>query len=129
MESLDVVGAGRLAHPFPVDTGFFVFQPAGLEQHSYGHPRRHLFPVELVGATAMKIIVYSTPSCVYCKMLKEFLKKNSVPYEEKDVSADLKAREEMVTKSHQLGVPVVDIDGEIFVGFNRAEIAKKLGIK
>ena len=77
----------------------------------------------------MHIIVYSTPSCVYCKMLKEFLKKNSVSFEEKNVATDLAAREEMAAKSHQLGVPVIDIEGEIFVGFNRAEIAEKLGIK
>lgn len=62
-------------------------------------------------------------------MLKEFLKGHKVSYEERDVASDLKAREEMIRKSHQMGVPVVDIDGEIFVGFNRAEIARKLGIK
>ncbi|MEK7169265.1 MAG: glutaredoxin family protein [Patescibacteria group bacterium] len=75
-----------------------------------------------------KIIIYSTPSCVYCKMLKEFLNKNSVSYENKDVSSDLAAREEMIHKSHQMGVPVTDIDGEIFVGFARAEIAAKLNL-
>ena len=75
-----------------------------------------------------KVIIYSTPSCVYCKMLREFLNKNSVSYENKDVSSDLAAREEMIHKSHQMGVPVTDIDGEIFVGFARAEISKKLGL-
>ncbi len=77
----------------------------------------------------MKIIIYSTPSCTYCRMLKEYLKNHNVSYEEKDVAGDLKAREEMISKSHQMGVPVIDMDGEIFVGFNRAEIAKKLGLK
>jgi len=77
----------------------------------------------------MSIIVYSTPSCVYCKMLKKYLADNKVRYEEKNVLGDLEAREEILHKSHQMGVPVVDIEGEIFVGFNRAEIAKKLGIK
>jgi glutaredoxin len=62
-------------------------------------------------------------------MLKEYLKSRNVPYIEKDVEKDLKAREEMLARSHQAGVPVMDIDGEIFVGFNRAEIAKKLGIR
>lgn len=76
-----------------------------------------------------KIIIYSTPSCVYCKMLKEYLMSRNISYEEKDVATDLAAREEMIRKSHQMGVPVVDVDGEIFVGFNRAEIAKKLGIR
>lgn len=76
----------------------------------------------------MKIIIYSAPSCVYCKMLKDFLASRDIRYEEKDVASDLKAREEMIRKSHQTGVPVVDIEGEIFVGFNRAEIVKKLGL-
>lgn len=75
------------------------------------------------------ITVYSTPNCVYCRMLKEFLVKHHVEYQEKDIAIDQKAREEMAHKSHQMGVPVVDIDGEVFVGFNRAGIAKKLGIK
>ncbi len=74
------------------------------------------------------VIVYSTPSCVYCRMLKEFLKKHHVEYQEKNVAVDPEAREEMIHKSHQVGVPVVDIDGEVFVGFNRSGIAKKLGI-
>jgi len=76
-----------------------------------------------------KITIYSTPTCVYCKMTKEFLQKNHIPYEELNVAEDEKAREEMVQKSNQLGVPVIDIDGEIFVGFNRAELEKALGLK
>ncbi|MDP2696321.1 MAG: glutaredoxin family protein [bacterium] len=75
------------------------------------------------------VTIYSTPTCVYCKMAKEFFSKNNVQYQEFDVAQDQKAREEMVEKSHQLGVPVIDVDGEIFVGFNRAEIAKALDIK
>ncbi len=75
------------------------------------------------------IIVYSTPTCVYCKMAKDFFSKNSIKYKEINVVEDLKAREEMVNKSHQLGVPVIDIDGQIFVGFNRSELAKALEIK
>ncbi|MEK7554748.1 MAG: glutaredoxin family protein [Patescibacteria group bacterium] len=73
--------------------------------------------------------IYSTPTCVYCKMSKEFFKKNNIAYTEFDVANDDKAREEMIQKSHQLGVPVIDIDGEIFVGFNRSEIAKALGVQ
>ena len=74
------------------------------------------------------IIIYSTPTCVYCKMAKDFFAKNKITYKEFNVGEDLKAREEMVGKSHQLGVPVIDIDGEIFVGFNRSELAKALDI-
>lgn len=75
------------------------------------------------------VIIYSAPSCIYCKMLKDYLRSHNVSFTEKDVVGDLEAREEIIHKSHQMGVPVADIDGEIFVGFNRAEIAKKLGIK
>jgi glutaredoxin 3 len=75
------------------------------------------------------IIIYSTPTCVYCKMTKDFFAKNNVQYKELNVADDLKAREEMVKKSGQLGVPVIDIDGEIFIGFDRAGLAKALGIK
>lgn len=73
--------------------------------------------------------IYTTPACVYCKMAKEFFKKNGVSYEEFDVAQDLKAREEMVAKSQQLGVPVIDVNGEIIVGFDRAMLAQALGIK
>ncbi len=62
-------------------------------------------------------------------MAKEFFKKNGVEYEEHDVANDEKAREEMIQKSHQMGVPVIDIGGEVFVGFNQREIAKALDIK
>lgn len=74
-------------------------------------------------------IIYSTPTCVYCKMAKEFFQKNNVKYVEYNVAEDDEAREEMVNKSHQLGVPVIDIGGEIHVGFNRAELERALGLK
>ena len=74
------------------------------------------------------VTVYSTPTCVYCKLAKDFLVKSGVAYAEHDVAADLKARAEMVEKSHQLGVPVIDVGGEIFVGFDKSGLAKALGI-
>lgn len=73
-----------------------------------------------------KVIIYSTPACVYCKVAKNFFKKNKIKYKEVDVSKDEKAQEEIVEKSKQLGVPVIEIDGEIFVGFDRAAIEKAL---
>jgi len=73
-----------------------------------------------------KIKIYSTPTCVYCRMAKEFFKQNNLPYEEVNVAEDDAAREEMVQKSHQLGVPVIDVDGEIFVGFDKRGITKAL---
>jgi len=75
-----------------------------------------------------KIKIYTTPTCVYCKMTKEFFQKQGVEYQEFDVASDSRAREEMVEKSHQLGVPVVDIDGQIFVGFDRAGLSKALNL-
>lgn len=72
--------------------------------------------------------IYSTPTCVYCKMAKDFFAKNNVAYEEHNVASDLKAREEMVNKSHQLGVPVIDIDNQIVVGFDEKTIAGLLGV-
>ena len=76
-----------------------------------------------------KVKIYTTPTCVYCKMTKEFFQKNNVEYEEVNVATDDNAREEMIQKSHQMGVPVVDVDGEIFVGFDRNGLEKALGIK
>lgn len=75
-----------------------------------------------------KVTIYSTPTCVYCKMAKELFKKNNITYEEHDVAADMKAREEMVQKSNQLGVPVIDIDGKILVGFDEDELKKALAL-
>ncbi len=76
-----------------------------------------------------KVIIYTTPTCVYCKMTKAFFKEHNVAYEEKDVSIDTKAQEEMIAKSNQLGVPVIDIDGQITVGFDKEKISKLLNIK
>jgi glutaredoxin 3 len=76
-----------------------------------------------------KVMIYSTPTCVYCKMAKEFFKKNNVAYEEFDVASDTKAREDMVNKSHQLGVPVIDIDDNIVIGFDQKTLEGLLGLK
>ncbi len=74
------------------------------------------------------VIVYSTSTCVYCKLAKDFLTKSGVEYVEHDVAADLTARAEMVEKSHQLGVPVIIIEDEVFVGFDKDGMARALGI-
>lgn len=72
--------------------------------------------------------IYTTPTCVYCKMTKEFFKEHNVAYSEANVATDAKAREEMVEKSGQLGVPVVDVDGKIIVGFNKEKLSELLGL-
>lgn len=72
--------------------------------------------------------VYSTATCPYCVMVKKFFEENSITFEEIDVSASQSAAQEMIKKSGQMGVPVIDIDGTIIVGFDRAGIKKALGI-
>lgn len=75
-----------------------------------------------------KVKVYSTPACPYCVRVKQFLKDNNVEFENIDVSTDQKKAEEMVKISGQMGVPVIDIEGEIIVGFDREAIKRALGI-
>lgn len=75
-----------------------------------------------------KVVVYSTPTCVYCKMAKDYFKDHNVAYEEKDVTMDMDAQEEMIEKSGQMGVPVIAIDGEMIIGFDQKRIAELLGI-
>ncbi len=69
-----------------------------------------------------KVKVYSTQSCPWCQKAKEFLTDLHVPYEEIDVSQDEKGRNEMIEKSGQLGVPVLDVNGTIIVGFDQEAI-------
>jgi glutaredoxin-like YruB-family protein len=75
-----------------------------------------------------KVIIYSTPTCVYCKMAKDFLTKNNIAFDDRNVAIDLASRKEMFDKSHQMGVPVMDIDGEIIVGFDKDTIKNLLKI-
>ena len=75
-----------------------------------------------------KVTVYSTPICPWCHKAKELLKANNIEFENKDVSKDDAARNEMAEKSGQMGVPVLDIDGTIIVGFDQEAIKKALKI-
>ena len=68
------------------------------------------------------ITIYTTPMCVYCKMAKAYFAERSAQYAEKDVLRDETAREEMIKKSGQLGVPVIDIDGQLIVGFDKERL-------
>jgi len=74
----------------------------------------------------MSVAVYSTPSCSYCTMVKDFLKKKQIPFAEYDVSRDQRRADEMVRKSGQMGVPVVDVNGRIIVGFKPNDIESAL---
>jgi len=73
-----------------------------------------------------KVIIYTTSWCPFCDAAKEYLKNKGVEYEEKNVENDIQAREEMIEKSGQLGVPVIDIGGKIIVGFSPEEIEEAL---
>ena len=75
-----------------------------------------------------QVTMYTTPSCVYCKKTKAFFQQHNVAYTEKDVSADSAAVEEMVQKSGQMGVPVIDIDGAIVIGFDEQALREALNI-
>jgi len=75
-----------------------------------------------------KVTIYSTPTCPYCIQVKEYLKEKSVEYTDYNVADDQDKAKEMVEKSGQMGVPVVDIDGKITVGFNKPEIDKLLAL-
>jgi glutaredoxin-like YruB-family protein len=70
--------------------------------------------------------IYSTPTCPYCIRAKQFLKDNNIPFEDTDVSSNQEAAEEMIQKSGQMGVPVLDIEGEIIVGFDKERIKQAL---
>lgn len=78
--------------------------------------------------SSKKIRIFSTPSCPYCITLKHFLEQHSFEFEDIDVSKDEKYLEEMIQKSGQMGVPVVEIDKEIIVGFDKPKIVKLLNI-
>ena len=73
--------------------------------------------------------IFITPACPYCFTLKEFLKEKGIEFEEIDVSKDEKSREEMIKKSGRLEAPIIEIDGQIVVGFDKEKICKLLNIK
>ena len=75
-----------------------------------------------------KVKIYSTPTCPFCMMAKKFLKENNIDFDDIDVSTDQIRVQEMIKKSGQMAVPVIDIDGEIIVGFDKEKIRKALGL-
>ncbi|MFA6142910.1 MAG: glutaredoxin domain-containing protein [Candidatus Omnitrophota bacterium] len=76
-----------------------------------------------------KITIYSTPTCPFCIRAKRFLDDNKIQYEDIDVSENQDRAQEMIKKSGQMGVPVIDIDGGIIVGFDKEKIKETLGLK
>ncbi len=75
-----------------------------------------------------KVTIYSTPTCGYCNMAKEFFKENNVSFEEFNVAEDEEKRKEMIEKSGQMGVPVIYVDDEMSVGFDKARLTELLGL-
>ncbi len=75
-----------------------------------------------------KVTVYSTPTCHFCNMAKEYFNANGVAYESFDVSVDQEKRREMMDISGQLGVPVITIDNDVIIGFNKPKLAELLNI-
>jgi glutaredoxin 3 len=74
----------------------------------------------------MAITLYSTPSCTYCTKAKDYFRTNGIRFTEYDISRDPRRADEMMRKSGQAGVPVIDINGRIIVGFNKPEIERSL---
>ena len=74
------------------------------------------------------VTIYSTPTCHFCQMSKEFLKGKGIAYTEFDVAHDLEKRQEMIQKSGQMGVPVIFVGSEMIVGFDKERLASTLGV-
>ncbi len=74
------------------------------------------------------VTIYTTPTCGYCKMAKEFFTANNVTYTEYNVGTDIEKRKEMIEKSGQMGVPVIFVDNEMTVGFDKTKLSGLLGI-
>ncbi len=74
------------------------------------------------------VTIYSTPTCHFCHMTKEFLAAHNVPYTEYDVAHDLVRRQEMIQKSGQMGVPVIYVGDELIIGFDKERLSSSLGL-
>ncbi len=75
-----------------------------------------------------QIVVYSTPTCHFCQMTKEFFKENNIEYTDYNVSEDTEKRQEMIDKSGQMGVPVIFVGDEMFVGFDKDKLSSAIGL-
>ena len=82
----------------------------------------------MASAKKHDVKIYTTPTCVYCVMAKQFFKENRVEYKEADVAKDHKAAVEMIDKSGQMGVPVIEVDGKIIIGFDKPALKQALGL-
>lgn len=78
---------------------------------------------------SLKVKIYSTPSCPHCKAAKNYFKSLGISFEDVDVSRDQKEAERMVQKTHQYGVPVIELGNQIVIGFDRNKIDRILGVR
>ena len=85
-------------------------------------------PYTAPAAAAPTITIYSTPTCGYCKMAKEYLKSKNIAFTDVDVSVDQKRAEEMIAKSGQFGVPVIDVNGKLIIGFDKRRLDEYLAL-
>ncbi len=76
-----------------------------------------------------RVIIFTTPTCTFCRKTKKYLRERGIPFKDVDVSRDAAAARDMVRRSGQQGVPVLDIGGKIVVGFDRRKIDRLLGLK
>ena len=79
-------------------------------------------------AAQKEVIIYSTPTCHFCHAAKDFFTENHVAFKDYNVATDLEKRSEMITKSGQMGVPVIDIGGELIIGFDEPRLRETLGL-
>ncbi|OHA62378.1 MAG: NrdH-redoxin [Candidatus Wildermuthbacteria bacterium RIFCSPHIGHO2_12_FULL_45_9] len=75
-----------------------------------------------------KVTIFTTPTCVYCRAAKDFFQDHNIAYEEKDVVGDEQAREYMMRRSEQMGVPVIEVGEDIVIGFDKRRLSQLLGI-
>ncbi len=75
-----------------------------------------------------KVVIYTTPTCGFCQQAKQFFNENNIEYTEHNVAEDQSKAEEMVMKSGQMGVPVIQIDDQMIIGFNKPQVAQMLGL-
>ncbi|MSR76255.1 MAG: NrdH-redoxin [Candidatus Ryanbacteria bacterium] len=76
-----------------------------------------------------KVEIYTTPSCVYCRKAKDMFQKHNIPYSEYNVMTDVTKRDEMIKRTGQMGVPVIEVDGTLIIGFDERRLREMLGIK
>lgn len=84
--------------------------------------------IKFKNMTDKKVTIYSTPTCHFCSMAKDYFNSNGVKYESFDVASDSAKRAEMMEVSGQLGVPVIVVEDNVIIGFNKPKLAELLGI-